>query len=130
MTAPDIWIEWPPAVDEPPAPTIRADLIGSSTCTAAGITAHGAAPVLALCRRLLEAGFDPDQPLEAYRGTTLALRIRAIGEAARLTVKTAGNGAPIFAKDATWKGAGASPARKCSPPLSEGRPATTSGGGR
>jgi hypothetical protein len=35
-------------------PTIRAEIV-RTTCTALGITAHGAAPVLALCRKLVEA---------------------------------------------------------------------------
>jgi hypothetical protein len=48
-------------------PTIRAEIIGT-ICTALGITAHGSAPVLALCRKLVEAGHDPATPLEAWRG--------------------------------------------------------------
>jgi hypothetical protein len=39
-----------------PSNTIRADLMGSDTCSGAGITATGAAPVLALCRQLLAVG--------------------------------------------------------------------------
>ena len=65
-------------------PAIRGELIGASTCAAAGFTATSATPVLALCRELVAAGFYPDQPLEVYRGKTLALRIRSIGEAAAL----------------------------------------------
>jgi hypothetical protein len=45
------------------------------------------AVVCALCRRLIEAGHDPNEPMEVYRGTTLALRVRSIGEAAKLTVE-------------------------------------------
>ena len=53
---------------------IRAELIGSDTCTAAGITARGNAPVLALCRQLLAAGHrSRPARLEVYRGATLAL---------------------------------------------------------
>ena len=76
---------------------LRADLIGASTATAAGITANGATPVLGLCRRLLAAGHDPATRLDVYRGAMVALRVRSIGEAARLVVKTSGNGVPIFA---------------------------------
>ena len=94
-----------------PCNTIRTDLIGSDTCLAAGITATGATPVLALCRQLLAAGLDPDAALEVYRAGTLALRVRSIGEGARLTVKTAGNGCPIFTVDAACRGAAASPLR-------------------
>jgi hypothetical protein len=76
---------------------VRADLIGADTCTAAGITATGHAPALTLCRRLVEAGHDPSTPLEAYRGTTLCLRVRSIGAGARLTVSEGADGKPRFA---------------------------------
>jgi hypothetical protein len=76
-------------------PTIRAEIIGT-TCTALGITAHGSAPVLALCRKLVEAGHDPATPLEAWRGAVLCLRIRSIGEGAQITVQDGENGRPGF----------------------------------
>jgi hypothetical protein len=72
--------------------TIRAELSGSTICSAAGQVAIGHTPVLALCRGLIEAGFDPLTPLEAYRGATLALRIHSIGEAAALEINTKGTG--------------------------------------
>jgi hypothetical protein len=76
---------------------LRADLIGCS-CTAAGITATGHAPVLGLCRRLVEAGHDQATPMRVYRGATLALLVRSIGQAARLTVReTTRDGRPRFA---------------------------------
>jgi hypothetical protein len=87
------------------ARVIRAQLIGSNCCSAAGLIAHNHAPVLALCKLLVRGGFDPDHSLIAYRRGTVALRVRSIGEAARLTVKTAGNGAPMFAPDGGCKGA-------------------------
>src|SRR5262245_35957912 len=65
---------------------MRADLTGAETCSAAGITTHGITPVLALCRRLLEAGHDPATRLEVYRGATLALTVRTIGEGAKLSI--------------------------------------------
>jgi hypothetical protein len=65
---------------------IRADLAGSDTCTAFGITSRSSSPVLALCRALIEAGYGPATPLEAYRGETLCLRVRSIGEAANIEV--------------------------------------------
>jgi len=34
--------------------TINAYITGASTCTAEGITATGSAPLLALCRKLIE----------------------------------------------------------------------------
>ena len=40
-------------------PPIRAELTGSNLCSALGITARAAAPVLALCRQLVAAGHDP-----------------------------------------------------------------------
>jgi hypothetical protein len=64
--------------------------------SAAGIeviaTRQGDAVVCALCRRLVEVGHDPALPLVVYRGVTLALRVRSIGEAAGLTVKETGSG--------------------------------------
>jgi hypothetical protein len=60
---------------------------GASSCSAEGITATGNAPVLALCRKLLDAGFDPDRPLDAYRANVLAIRVRSIGAGAALTVE-------------------------------------------
>jgi len=47
---------------------IFAELIGSNTCTAAGVTVVDHVPVLALCRTLVTAGQDPNRPLHAYRG--------------------------------------------------------------
>jgi hypothetical protein len=64
---------------------IRAELIGSDRCSGLGMTARGTTPVLALCRLLIEAGNDLATPLEAWRGDVLCLRIRSIGEGARLT---------------------------------------------
>jgi hypothetical protein len=86
------------ALAEHPTP-IRAELSGDRRCSAIGITATGNAPVLALCRRLIEAGHDPAARLEAYRGTTLCLRVRSIGEGARLTVREGtSDGRPRFVK--------------------------------
>ena len=66
---------------------IRATLTGSNCCEALGITARGYAPVLDLCRALVKAGHEPRRPLHAYRGDVLALKVRSIGEGARLTVR-------------------------------------------
>jgi hypothetical protein len=73
---------------------IRATLIGSNRCEAEGLSARGYAPVFQLCRELVAAGFNPAGSLEAWRGQTFCLRIRSIGEAARLTVEDDGNGTP------------------------------------
>ena len=71
---------------------VHAELHGSDTACACGITGRGNAPVLDLCRQLLESGHDPDQPLEAYRGDILCLTIRSIREAAGLEINSAGTG--------------------------------------
>jgi hypothetical protein len=71
---------------------IRAELIGSECCSALGMTARGTTPVFALCRRLIEAGHNPATPLEVWRGSTLCLRIRRIGEAAQLEPSPRGTG--------------------------------------
>ena len=72
--------------------SIVAHLNGSSTCTGAGITARGATPVLVLCRELIAAGLDPDTAMEVYRNGVVALRVRTIGEAARLEINSKGTG--------------------------------------
>jgi hypothetical protein len=90
---------------------IRAELVGSDTATAAGITVIAFAPVLTLCRALIDAGHEPRRLLEAYRGEVLCLRVKTIGEAALLTVKTMGNGAPGFTVEGTAGRATASPVR-------------------
>jgi hypothetical protein len=71
---------------------IHVELIGSNSCAALGITISSSSPVLALCRKLISLGYDPATPLEAYRGETLALRVRSIGEGARLQVNSQGRG--------------------------------------
>jgi len=73
---------------------IFAELIGSNTCTAEGITVVDHASVLALCRALVAAGHDPNRPLHAYRGDVLCLRLRSIGEGARLTIEDDRHGRP------------------------------------
>jgi hypothetical protein len=92
-----------------PAGTIRAELFSADCCTGLDLKARGAAPVLALCRKLVEAGHDPALALEAYRGETLCLRIRSIGEAAGLTVEDGHHGTPRFRR---WHGSGAGVAQR------------------
>jgi len=92
---------------------VIAELVGDDCCRCqeidAAVTAN--APVLAMCRQLLATGVDPDRPLRVYRRGALALKVRSIREGARLTVKIAGNGTPIFTLDDPCKGAAAPPAR-------------------
>jgi hypothetical protein len=71
---------------------IRAELTGSDGCSALGLAINSSSPVLALCRALIEAGHDPATPLEVYRGETLSLRVRSIGEGAGLQVNSQGRG--------------------------------------
>jgi hypothetical protein len=92
----------------PAAQAISAELIGSNACTALCITACSYTPVLSLCRLLIDAEHDPNRPLLAYRGSTLCLRVRSIGEGARLTVEDDRLGTPRFRR---WRarGDGAAP---------------------
>jgi hypothetical protein len=71
---------------------IRAVLTGSDTYTALGMTVQSTSPVLLQCRRLVDAGHDPATPMHVYRGSTLALTVRSIGEAAQLRVGSHGVG--------------------------------------
>jgi hypothetical protein len=43
-------------------------------------------PILAICRLLVQAGFDPTRPLLAFRGDVLAMRIKNIGYGAHYSV--------------------------------------------
>jgi hypothetical protein len=73
---------------------IQAQIIGSDQCTAEGFTVRSAAPVLAMCRKLIEAGYDPAAELHAYRGDMLCLKISSIAYGARYTVKDGRTGRP------------------------------------
>jgi ribonucleoside-diphosphate reductase alpha chain len=81
-----------PSFSQPGPAPIYAEIVGDDFCQAVGLTARSTSPVLALCRKLLEAGFDPKTRLEAYRGDVLCLHVRSIGEAARLEVNSGGTG--------------------------------------
>jgi hypothetical protein len=98
---------------QPKQEHVIAELVGDDSCRCqeidAAVTAN--APVLALCRQLLATGINPDMALRVYRRGVLALKVRSIREGARLTVKTAGNGTPIFTLDDGCKGAAAPPVR-------------------
>lgn len=62
---------------------IRAEIVGEDRSEAEGLSARG---VLALCRSLIAAGFDPARPLHAYRGRVPCLEIRSLRAGAALTV--------------------------------------------
>jgi hypothetical protein len=74
---------------------IRAEIVGEHQCEAEGLSARGPSPVLALCRLLIRAGFDPARPLLALRGHVHCLEVRSIGEGAKLTIKERPFG-PVF----------------------------------
>lgn len=69
---------------------IRAEITGFDRCEAENHAVRASAPVLALCRELVEAGFDPVRPLHAYRGDVLCLKVRSIGEGAKLECQDGG----------------------------------------
>jgi hypothetical protein len=75
---------------------ITAEIIGSDRCEAEGHTVRAAAPVLAMCRKLIEAGYDPATPLHAYRGDNLALTVSTIGWGAKHTVEDSRCGTPVL----------------------------------
>lgn len=75
---------------------VRAELSGWDSASALGITVRGSTPVLALCRKLVETGCPPETPLAVYRGGTLCLTVRSIGEAACLEVRPSSTGTPGF----------------------------------
>ena len=70
---------------------IRAEINKSNRCDAEGYTVSASAPVLAMCRKLVEVGYDPATPLHAYRGDTLCLKVRSIGEGAELECQEGGD---------------------------------------
>ena len=75
-----------------PVKIIRAELSGTDETSACGLTVRSSSPVIALCRQFVAVGYDPATPLEAYRGATLCLHVRSIGEAAELEVAAHGAG--------------------------------------
>jgi hypothetical protein len=75
--------------------TIRAELEGSRRCSTLGLTVDGYAPVCALARLLIRAGYEPNHTLEVFRGTTLCFRV-PLAVAARLTVEGGPDGVLRF----------------------------------
>jgi hypothetical protein len=69
-----------------PKQDIIAALEGADRCHAAGFVVTGHAPVLAMCRLLVQAGLDPQRPLLAFRGAELAMRIKSIEYGAHYAV--------------------------------------------
>jgi hypothetical protein len=84
--------------------TLRIDLSSdtiASVSSTSSLAVHAGAPVIALSRKLLDGGLDPTTPLECYRGTTLCLKVRSVGEAARLYVAATTTGRPVFRREAS-----------------------------
>jgi hypothetical protein len=80
-----------------PLELIRAELTGDDTATAEGVSAKtGAGPALALCRKLIDAGFDARRPPHCYRGNTLCLTVTPIGWGAGYTVAEGTSGRPFL----------------------------------
>jgi hypothetical protein len=77
---------------------IQAELFGGNECRYRGITTRGSSPLLAMCRALIGAGYNPSRPLHVYRGKALALTARSIGDGAKLTVRDSSTGRPKFRK--------------------------------
>jgi hypothetical protein len=76
-----------------PTQVLTADMIGRQ-CHCLGFTGSGSTPVLALCRRLVEAGYDPNSSLRVYRGGLLVLVVSHVGPAAEFTIGDNHNGTP------------------------------------
>ena len=74
---------------------IIAQFIKSDRCTAEGLEVRASAPGLAMCRKLLEAGYDPDRPLHCFRGETLAMKISSIAYGARYSVSEPSTGSGV-----------------------------------
>jgi hypothetical protein len=58
---------------------IRARMISDTTCAAMGITISAGDPVRALCRRLVNDGFDSSRAMKVWRGQRPIRLIHAIG---------------------------------------------------
>src|SRR5262249_34963432 len=74
---------------------ILAQFIKSDRCSAEGLEVRANAPALAMCRKLIEAGYDPDRPLHCFRGETLAIKISSIAYGARYSVSEPSTGSGV-----------------------------------
>ena len=69
------------------------------SCLELGLEARGDAPVIGLCRKILDVKAPESlagAAMEVYRGQTLALRVKSIAELAAMQIGTSHGGAPIF----------------------------------
>src|SRR5262245_1631756 len=74
---------------------ILAQFLESDRCSAEGLEVRANAPALAMCRKLLEAGYDPDRPLHCFRGETLAMKVSSIAYGARYSVSEPSTGSGV-----------------------------------
>jgi hypothetical protein len=74
---------------------IKGEFSKSNICTAEGLEVKANAPALPMCRKLLQAGFDPERPLHCYRGETLAIKISSIRYGAKYSVSEPSTGSGV-----------------------------------
>src|SRR5215471_2572521 len=74
---------------------IIAQYIKSDRCGAEGLEVRANAAGLAMCRKLLEAGYDPDRPLHCFRGEVLAMEISSIAYGAKYSVSEPSTGSGV-----------------------------------
>ena len=74
---------------------ILAQFIKSDRCTAEGLEVRANAPGLAMCRKLIEAGYDPNRPLHCFRGEEIAMTISSIGYGAEYSVSEPSTGSGV-----------------------------------
>jgi hypothetical protein len=99
-------------------------IFGSDHCEVDDLVVRHSAPVLAMCRALIDADYDPERPIEAYRGDVLSLRVSSIGYGAKFTIEESrSGGAPVLRRYKAF------PGRAVAPPM---RPtySPSTGGGR
>ena len=77
---------------------IMAQLRGSRTASAEGITVESYTPAFELCRKLIEAGMDPKKPIVFFRNGEIALKVKSLEWGAEHTVEDDRRGKPVFKK--------------------------------
>jgi hypothetical protein len=103
--------------------SIHAEITGDDGCSACGVSVRSATPIFSLCRALIEAGHDPSAAMECYRGNTLAVSVRTIGEAAALTVReSTSEGRPRFVRYRSFAAGRARSYAGGRPPIAQNSP--------
>jgi hypothetical protein len=62
-------------------------MVGESSCSAFGVTVTGLDPVRALCKRLVNDGYDPAAPMKVWRGERPWRWVTAIGNPEQVKLK-------------------------------------------